>query len=62
MNTKVVLDKNLIFCTTPDCEGVLDISKAIKKKITCTKCKNKLCCKCKLEFHGNNSCEKHSQK
>ena len=59
-NTKVAMDKNLIFCTTPDCPEIMDISFAKNKKLFCNKCMKASCSQCKSPYHGNNSCEKHS--
>ena len=35
LNTQVAQDKDLMFCTTPNCEMVLNKKKAKKNKIVC---------------------------
>ena len=47
LNQKVMMDKNLMFCTTADCEEVLAVQNAVKSKLTCAKCKKETCAKCK---------------
>jgi hypothetical protein len=59
---KVLLDKETIFCGTPDCKGVLDLTEAKKNKIKCNKCKKSTCSKCKQPYHGKGSCDKNLDK
>ena len=57
LNTKVAKDKNLIFCSTPDCGEVLNIKEMSKKnKITCQKCNKSTCVKCKMPWHMLSDC------
>ena len=60
LNTKVAQDKDLLFCTTPDCEHILNVNNAMKNKITCTKCCKSTCVKCKMPWHGTDiDCQKN---
>ena len=41
-------NKDLMFCSTVDCDQVLDIKDAKANKLKCIKCKKAICVKCKL--------------
>ena len=45
-NTLVAQNSHLIYCSTPDCETILDKTGAKKKKISCGKCKKNTCSDC----------------
>ena len=47
----------MLFCTTPDCDQVLNTKTAVKNKVTCDKCKKSTCIKCKTEYHPFTSCD-----
>ena len=57
-NSLIANDKNLIFCSTPDCETILDIQVSIK----CKKCGLKTCKNCRQAYHGSVSCEDNFSK
>ena len=61
-NRRVAQDKNLFFCSTPNCEEVFDVRHAKKKMLTCEECKKSTCSKCKKPFHGKTACEKKIDK
>ena len=61
LNTMVAQDKDLMFCTSPNCENVLDKRKAVKSIVTCSECGGRSCVKCKMRAHWPMSCEKNMQ-
>ena len=62
MNKMVAQNPHLIFCSTVNCETVLDKNDAKKKKVNCPMCKKATCAGCNLGYHGAGSCEKHRKK
>ena len=60
-NKEVAADANLMFCPTPNCEGVLSRVDAKKNLIACAFCKMKTCAKCRMPAHGKVSCEKNPE-
>mgnify|MGYP002632019397 CR=1 FL=1 len=60
-NHKVAIDKDLLFCSTPDCGTILNVKDSKKKKLYCSGCKKSTCSNCKQEHHGNNDCSKTEQ-
>ena len=48
-----------MFCSTPNCEQVLNIKEAKNKRLTCIKCKKDTCSVCKVKYHGSTSCHKN---
>ena len=47
--------ENLMFCVKADCQNVLDIRKALGRKLTCQICLQKACKLCRQEYHGETS-------
>ena len=58
----VAKDKSLLFCSTADCETVLNRVNSTKKKLHCINCNKNTCSECNQRFHGNINCEDHSAK
>ena len=50
----------LLFCSTPDCETVLNKRDANKRKLECSKCNKSTCSDCKGKYHGSTNCEDNS--
>mmetsp|Transcript_29610 Transcript_29610/g.45132 ORF Transcript_29610/g.45132 Transcript_29610/m.45132 type:complete len:101 (+) Transcript_29610:412-714(+) len=50
----VARNKQLLFCSNPDCEEVLNLKDTDKKnrRICCSKCSGFTCPKCKEAWHG----------
>lgn len=61
-NLLVAQNSNLIFCSTPNCETILEKQRAKVKKLTCPMCKKDTCSGCNLHYHGKGSCEQHRKK
>jgi hypothetical protein len=54
-NALVAKNKNLIYCSTVDCNSILDTNITLK----CIKCGQETCKYCKLPFHKGFSCEEN---
>lgn len=61
-NTRVIKDRNLQFCKTVNCTGILDKKGAVGKKVTCGTCKQDFCLSCKGKHHPGAKCNFSSKK
>lgn len=50
-NLVIAKDKNLKWCSTPDCFTVVKKPCCCKDKAMCTKCGNEMCFKCNSKWH-----------
>ena len=62
INQKVAKDKSLFFCSTANCETILNIkNKKVNNTVECEKCKVLTCFDCKQKAHGTVSCKKNME-
>ncbi|UJR15528.1 hypothetical protein I4U23_002467 [Adineta vaga] len=56
LDYEVTKDPQRLFCPHVDCGHILTVTRDKKQPITCTKCQNSICLKCRCQWHPNEHC------